>query len=204
MNSKENHRTENSSVSRKNSSDDPEIIEFDQDGVPLNSKSDTSKQSVPGKSTHETENGLKNVTSSGDLTVYHNGSRLHDQYEPMSATAALWLWFQGQERGCFGGDKVRDRFGPTMRSSQLDMIFEAVKRRRDLCGTVRLAKRARGVDADGNDWGETKVLLRGQSPVSKRKEFKTIFEHVRGNSVWPKETQHTYKALVQYLRSTMD
>ena len=64
MNSKENHRTENSSVSRKNSSDDPEIIEFDQDGVPLNSKSDTSKQSVPGKSTHETENGLKNVTSS--------------------------------------------------------------------------------------------------------------------------------------------
>ena len=147
---------------------------------------------------------LKNVTSSGDLTVYHNGSRLHDQYEPMSATAALWLWFQGQERGCFGGDKVRDRFGPTMRSSQLDMIFEAVKRRRDLCGTVRLAKRARGVDADGNDWGETKVLLRGQSPVSKRKEFKTIFEHVRGNSVWPKETQHTYKALVQYLRSTMD
>ena len=64
MNSKENHRTENSSVSRKNSSDDPEIIEFDQDGVPLNSKSDTSKQNVPAKSTDKTENGLKNVTSS--------------------------------------------------------------------------------------------------------------------------------------------
>ena len=146
---------------------------------------------------------LKNVTSAGDLTVYCNGSRLHDQYAPMSATAALWLWFQGQEEGCFGGDKVRDRFGPTMRSAQLDMVMEAVKRRRELCGTVRLASRARGVDADGNMWGEIKVLLRGQPSISKRKEFKTTFEHVRGNSVWPPDTQGNYKELVKILRLAM-
>ena len=62
--SKENHRTENSSVSRKDSSDDPEVIEFDQDGVPISDFKSKSKQNVPEKSTDETENGLKNVTPS--------------------------------------------------------------------------------------------------------------------------------------------
>ena len=56
MDSKENHRTENSSVSRKDSSDDPEIIEFDQDGAPKTIP-------VPDNSADETENGLKNVAS---------------------------------------------------------------------------------------------------------------------------------------------
>ena len=53
--SKENHRTENSSVSRKDSSDDPEVIEFDQDGVPISDFKSKSKQNVPEKSTDETQ-----------------------------------------------------------------------------------------------------------------------------------------------------
>jgi hypothetical protein len=122
----------------------------------------------------------------------------------MSATSALWLWFSKQDHGTFGGDKIRDQNGPTMRSSQLDMMFEVVRRRRFLCGTVRTKEMPRDVSADGEEWGNIKVLERGHPPISKRRELTKIFEYARGDTTWPNSTQNGYRSLIRFLRSTME
>ena len=127
------------------------------------------------------------------LLGYRNGSRLSDNYLPMSATGALWLWFTKQDFGIFGGDKIRDRFGPTMRSAQLEMIFEIVKRNRQLCGTVRISTK-KGIT----------ILERGCQPLLLRKEFTRVFEFARGDTVWPDAIQQTYRKLVQILRAAME
>ena len=142
----------------------------------------------------------KILTYSGHFISYRNGSRISDDFPFMSATSALWLWFSKQDRGTFGGDKIRDRNGPTMRSAQLDMMFEVVQQRRKLCGNVRTLKNSQTVDINGD---KIKVLKRGCLAIEHRKEFSKTFEICRGDSTWPKIQQTRYRALVHFLRSTM-
>ena len=136
-------------------------------------------------------------TNTGQKLIgYRNGSRLFDLWHPMSASGALWLWFSKQDRGIFGGDKIRDRFGPTMRSAQLEMMFEIVKRKRHLCGTVQISKLK-------TDTGSIKLLRRGCDSLAARKEFTSVFEFVRGDTVWPDGIQETYRQLVFFLRGAI-
>ena len=130
---------------------------------------------------------------------YRNGSRLFDEFMPASASGLVWLWFSKQDRGIFGGDKIRDRFGATMRSSQLEMVFDVVRKRRRLCGTVRI-RSGGGLDSDGS---KLKLLVRGCPPLVSRKEFTSVFERVRGDTVWPDDTQQAYRKLVHLLRAEM-
>lgn len=115
---------------------------------------------------------------------YRGGARLQDSYPAMSATAALWLWFCGQEKGAFGGDKLMHLGAPTARHHQLTLVLRSATLRPEQCGSVMLRRNSQKRD--------DVTLLRGQ-PGGVRRAMVGAFVRARGDTTWPKSVGDLYK-----------
>ena len=135
---------------------------------------------------------------------YRTGSRIRDKYPPMSATAAIWLWFTKQEPGTFGGDRIISRFGETARMHQLKLVMNVVEQRARLCGTIKVrSTKVQDEDEYGMLWVTVLELDRGLPNVSGA-DIAKVFRRARGDTVWPPDLQTRYRALVQVLRTVKE
>ena len=120
---------------------------------------------------------------------------------PMSATAAIWLWFAKQEPGTFGGDRIMNRFGETARMHQLKLVMDVVEQRTRLCGTIKVrSTKVQEEDEYGKLWVTVLELDRGLPNVSGA-DIAKAFRRARGDTVWPPGLQKRYRKLVQVLRT---